>query len=282
MAVSHADLQSQVDKFTEHTDDVRAKKDDVYDTFDSTISKIRWGGHIGSGLNPFGHLAVEELIDELEGKRAQLAPLFTQVFDKLDEIKDGLLAPFEFLDYAADWRSKAGAGLINAHNSWSDTGLEGYWSGVAASRYAAASEQQGTAMETASAMAETMATELEKLADAGWEFTKTIVEALVEYLAAIAAAIAKLATVVEAPWGASDIIDCVADLASFLVTTITATIDLLRQQKMSTDTLRNLATAQQGLPGNTWPKATTGTYSDATVLDGTNSWQVPSDVTPVG
>ena len=135
---------------------------------------------------------------------------------------------------------------------------------------------------TLRAVDDEIATELENLAEAGWEFYKQIVTALVQYLSDVAAAIAKLATVVEAPWGASDVIDCVADLANFLLTTVTATIDLLRQQKLSADHLAGLAAAQQGMPGNRWPRAAAGDYSDATVLDGSNSWQVPSDVNPVG
>lgn len=221
-----------------------------------------------------GYITAKEVWE----KRDQIFRDLERLLTKLAEIQEGQAAPLTFLKHAQSWKTGVLGSLKSATDSAElSTKLDGYWQGVAADRYGVARAGQNGAIGAAYQMSESIAHTLEELADSGWEYYKSIVKCIGDFLAKAAGAIGKILAVITAPWGLSDMIDLVAAVIKALVDVTTATASQLRDQYKAKLDLESLPVVTKGLPNGVWPRAVTDTYDDATVADGTNAWSVPSD-----
>jgi hypothetical protein len=255
--------------------------------FDQLITALRVGS-VGGGVlaggvaGPVGAVvggtvagAGNLLFDDIEGRRDEILSKLGELLGRLQEAAQGIAAPYTFIQYAAEWQ-RVGGEVRAARNAHFDQGdLTGYWEGTAADRYSAAREKQDVAFEAAAAMCDVVHENLLVLSETGRGFYAEIGTAVTEFLTGFGAALAKIATVVGAPFGISDAIDLLAQYVQLMVTVLTETERLVTEQVIAANELANAADSPYGLPGNKWPRATADAFGDATVADGTPSaWEV--------
>jgi hypothetical protein len=229
------------------------------------------GAVVGGAASGLGNL----VLDDIEGRRDEILAKLDELLGHLHEAARGIAAPYTFIQYAAEWQ-RVGGEVRAARNAHFDQGdLTGYWEGVAADRYSAAREKQDAAFEAAASMCDVVHENLLALSETGRAFYAEIGMAVTEFLTGFGAALAKIATVVGAPFGVSDAIDLVAQYVQLMAKVLTDTMELLAGQAIAANELANAAYSPYGLPGNTWPRATAHAFDDATVADGTPSaWEV--------
>jgi hypothetical protein len=273
--------EAELDRVTEHFraayDEAAKLPDQTRAVFDQLMTALRVGTLGGAVAGPLGAVAgVGNLVfDDIEGQRDEILAKLDELLGQLQEAAKGIAAPYAFIQYAAEWQ-RVGGEVRAARNAHFDQGdLTGYWEGVAADRYSAAREKQDTAFEAAAAMCDVVHENLLLLSETGRTFYAEVGRAVTEFLTGFGAALAKIATVVGAPFGISDAIDLVAQYVQLMIDVLIETEDLVMQQVVVANELANAADSPFGLPGNKWPRATADAFSDATVADGTpSSWEV--------
>jgi hypothetical protein len=273
--------EAELDRVTEHFraayDEAAKLPDQTRAVFDQLMTALRVGTLGGAVAGPLGAVAgVGNLVfDDIEGQRDEILAKLDELLGQLQEAAKGIAAPYTFIQYAAEWQ-RVGGEVRAARNAHFDQGdLAGYWEGVAADRYSAAREKQDTAFEAAAAMCDVVHENLLVLSETGRTFYAEIGTAVTAFLTGFGAALAKIATVVGAPFGISDAIDLVAQLVQLVADVLAKTTELVARQAIAVNELANAADSPFGLPGNKWPRATADAFSDATVADGTpSSWEV--------
>jgi hypothetical protein len=226
---------------------------------------------VGGAVSGVGNL----VLGDIEGRRDEILAKLDELLGHLQDAARGIAAPYTFITYAAEWQ-RVGGEVRAARNAHFDQGdLTGYWEGTAADRYSAAREKQDAAFEAAEAMCDKVHENLLALSETGRDFYAEIGTDVLEFLTDFGAALAKIATVVGAPFGISDAIDLVAKYVVVVKEIIDRTLNLVVLQKITSNELGNATNSPYGMPGDRWPKATADTFSDATVTDGTpSSWEI--------
>ncbi|MBF9318052.1 hypothetical protein [Mycobacteroides chelonae] len=269
--VDMQEYQATLDDFNSKIQDCDGLKDRVQEACGKVVLLLRiFGG--GAGL-----ITAEEVWE----RRDQIHRKLEELMSKLGELSRGAAAPLTFIDLADGWKTGVQQHVKNASDTADQkTKLAGYWRGVAADKYGSVRDTQNKSLAAVYEMDTQVAKTLNELADSGWEFYKSVVKSLTDFLAKVATAIGKIAAVVTAPWGLSDTIDLVGKVVTTLVDLALATATNLRTQYKAKLDLQSLPAAQRGFSNGKWPEASTGDYSDATVTDGTNEWSVAPDVIP--
>jgi hypothetical protein len=273
--------EAELDRVTEHFraayDEAAKLPDQTRAVFDQLMVALRAGSVAGGVAGPVGAVVgVGNLVlGDVEGRRDEILAKLDELLGHLHEAAKGIAAPYTFIQYAAEWQ-RVGGEVRAARNAHFDQGdLTGYWEGVAADRYSAAREKQDAAFEAAAAMCDVVHENLLLLSETGRTFYAEVGTAVTDFLTGFGAALAKIATVVGAPFGISDAIDLVAQYVQLMVTVLKEAERLVTDQVIAANELANAADSPFGLPGNKWPRATADTFSDASVADGTpSSWEV--------
>jgi hypothetical protein len=258
-------------------EEARRLPDRTRETFDQVITALSVASVAGAvaPASRLGVLGITGTMLDIEGKRDQILAGLDELLDTLKQAVEGIAAPYTFIHYAAEWQ-QVGGKVREARNAIFDQGdLTGYWEGTAAERYSAARGKQDTALAAADDLCTKLHDGLLTLSESGRQFYVDTGTAVIAFLSKFGAALTKIGTVVEAPFGVSDAIDLIADhivTVSDLVFNVT---NLVADQLIVYNELVNAANEPNGLPGNKWPKATADAYSDASATDGTPSaWQV--------
>jgi hypothetical protein len=273
-----AELDRVTEDFRAAYDEAAKLPDQTRAVFDQLMIALRVGSVGGGAAGPVGAVVggVGNLVlDDIEGQRDEILAKLDELLGHLHEAARGIAAPYTFIQYAAEWQ-RVGGEVRAARNAHFDQGdLTGYWEGVAADRYSAAREKQDAAFEAAAAMCDVVHENLLVLSETGRAFYAEIGTAVTEFLTGFGAALAKIASVVGAPFGVSDAIDLVSQYVQLMVTGLVETERLVTEQVIAANELANAADSPYGLPGNKWPRATAHAFGDATVADGTPSeWEV--------
>ncbi|NLG54453.1 MAG: hypothetical protein GX542_02200 [Rhodococcus sp.] len=258
-------LEEQVNQLSDLSADVDKSSGEVTDAFDILITGLKATSWIAGPLN----IGVALTAEYAETKRAEILAGIDTLSGRLTEALEDSVIPFKFIDDAAEW-GKIKASVIEANNDAGKQTLNGYWEGFAFDRYDSAASAQMAAATSAAILCETVITNLEDMARAGLDFYTGVVKIVSGYATSMAAAIAKIATVIEAPWGISDAIDLVAAIVDTFVDLADVAMTFIREQLINANTLSASVLAQDGIPSNKWPKATSDEYDDK------ESWEAPA------
>jgi uncharacterized protein YqgV (UPF0045/DUF77 family) len=264
MAPTRQTIQDAIDEFIEKQEQAISQQDKVRDAFDSIALRTLTASDTA-------------LRTAMEAAETVIQQKLDVLLAKIQEAAEGILAPFYFIDRAADWQD-VGAEVRAARNEVLDgTGLEGHWDGVAADKYSAAKGKQDRALAAADKMCDDMHTNLLALSETGQTFFFKCTNLIVGWLAPFGAALVDISTGVLAPWGAADAIKQVVLAVPLFTELFTATAVAVTKQIVVANEIANSIDSPVGFKGNRWPKATTAQYADASVKDGDESdWAVPA------
>ncbi|WP_405180340.1 hypothetical protein OG225_03180 [Nocardia sp. NBC_01377] len=243
--MSTTDLDEAVKQIRDQVIEWKKMPDEINDTFDKlkVLSFALWW----------------KLTDERDKANEHIQKLL----DKLDEIMDGIDAPYLFIGYAADWQTVAGTirGAKNTQNQATFI-LDGHWTGDAQLRYAASRTLQDTAMGTTQEMAEKVHEQLLKLAESGRNLYKAVVDAIGEFLTNIGSALVQIMGLVTAIEGASLMVDAAFSALDSANKLYTLAFNEIQGHKIAANELINLTDNPNGLPNNQWPVSVSTTFED--------------------
>jgi uncharacterized protein YukE len=246
----------------------RKEYDDVKVAFESKFDEIK---QLPSTLN--------DAVDRLKWiqvpiylyvteKRDDAQEHLKALIQKLEEAAEGILAPYLFIDYAADWQQ------ISSHVSQASgaigsptVSLEGHWEGKAYSRFKDSREHQVAALTTASDMGQKIHTELLNLAQEGRNFYKAIVDKLATLIAQVGTALTEIGTVVGAPWGIEKFSDAIVTTVELLVESMTSFVEVQSKVAISSNELTNIIAHPAAFPSegdgkDHWPASVAPGFSD--------------------
>ena len=264
MAPTRQSIQDVIDEFTRRQEEAIGQQDKVRDAFDSIALRALTASDpaLRHAMN-----AAETLIQQK----------LDVLLERIQEAAEGILAPFYFIDRAADWQDVGGRVRAARNEVLDGTGLEGHWEGVAADKYSAAKGKQDRAFGAADKLCDDMHANLLALSDTGQTFYFKCANLIAGWLAPFGAALVDISTGVLAPWGAADAIKQVVLAVPLFTELFTATALVITKQLVFANEIENSIDSPVGLKGNRWPKATTSQYADASVKDGDESdWAVPA------
>lgn len=198
--------------------------------------------------------------DERDAAQQHLKDLIV----KLDQIMDGIEAPYLFIEYAAEWQSVA-AKIRTGKNQVSSNPrfiLEGHWTGDAKERYSASRGLQDQAMATCNDLAEKVHDQLLKLSESGRNLYKAVVDALGVFLAAVGAALTQIVAIITSIEGAGKLVDAVFAALGSANAIYTQYVNEINSHTIVANELINLIDNPTGLPGNKWPESVSKTFED--------------------
>lgn len=262
---SRMDLEEQINQLSDLSEDVDKSSGEVTDAFDTLILGLKATSWAAGPLS----LGVVLTAEYAESKREEILSGIETLRGKLGEALEGAAAPFKFIDDAAEW-GKIKAAVIEAGNDADKQTLNGYWEGFAFDRYDSAMNAQIAAAEAVAVLCDAVITNLEEMAKAGLGFYISVVKAVTEYVSAMAAAIGKVATIVAAPWGIADAVELITGIVKSFVEYASAAATVIQEGLITATKLSTNLGAQNGIPGNKWPKATADQYDDK------ESWEFPA------
>ncbi|WP_280459085.1 WXG100 family type VII secretion target [Nocardia carnea] len=294
---SVAELRRAIDTIRSNKSAMANLPQEVHDWCGNLVAIVRTGGimtAIGSiGITTTVYETV--IIPKIWGYRDDINNALGDTWNKLDEMDPGLEVPVTFLKFADEWRNIKGD-IDNAGNSFSETDLRGNWTGDAANRFWAMRDRQKTAFTSMAEMCETVATNLEDVAEAELKLyadlatqTQDLVERVTELVGSFVGSYFNL------PWGPvstlGDAAAAVLAAKGFILDVSTAVADSAFANTKAANTIAQAASVQAGIPDNTWPPGAvaypgsspsdkdriTEAIGDASAQDGDKSdWSVGS------
>ncbi|MGQ4599239.1 hypothetical protein [Nocardia sp. R6R-6] len=243
--VTKEDLDKAVDEFRNQFDEWKKMPDKINDT----VNRLKW-------VYPAAWAYATGLRDDAQEKLKDL-------LDKLEEVLEGIGAPFTFVDYAAQWQAVA-ASVRTGFNEEDNPlySLNGYWEGGAKERFANSKASQEKAMTSVHEMSRRVSTSLIDLAKSGLDLYRNIVDQISTYLTALAAAIEEVASVVLIYDGAPGMVRAVNDAFAVAAKLIGAAASQVQTQMIVANDFADVADNPWGLPGNKWPDALPGAYNN--------------------
>lgn len=203
----------------------------------------------------------------------ELVRLASSVLDKIVELLKGAAAPVFIYGYSLEWFDvKAPALDVQGRLRVDQLAIDDHWKGVASDGYVAAVKPQSDAAGKVGSIAEKAASALNASALAGLAFYIAVGAIVVKFLAAMVAAIAALGSAVFSWAGALIIVEEAAVTPVMIAGAVGATLALLGTQAYQLGLLNSELGDASMFPGGHWPGAATGSYSDATVVDGDAEW----------
>ena len=192
---------------------------------------------------------------------------------------EGAAAPVTFIKHAGNWKTQvAGAVTPAVAAVQTDVAVSSYWQGTAADEYAEATKKQVLAVQAAHTVSGKIGDELLTLANSGWEMYKALFEGLKTFLEKMADILGKFGNPVN--WFAEleAAVNCVSGAASFVADITAAAATAIRDQFISRVNFEAIQMATPGFSGDSWPSSLSGTFNNATVLDGYNDWSIKPGV----
>jgi len=195
----------------------------------------------------------------------------------LERIKDaivGFAAPFRLMTHVGDWGrvSVLASGVQGALNGKSNA-LNYSWSGTAADRYSEACQPQADAAGAIKKAADDTRVALGLVIGAGLAFYVAIGVVVAQWIGAMGASTAAVASVVAAPAGAAAAAADSGVSAAAITAAVLALTTVLVAQGNAFGAI-TAAMDQSKFGAGDWPDSVEGHFSDGTVRDGTNEWSV--------
>ncbi|BDU03788.1 hypothetical protein [Nocardia cyriacigeorgica] len=285
------DLNANIDAIQNNKIEIDGLPQKANDSYGELVKWIRIGGHISSGLNPFAHWGVEELVDEMWENRDKVTESLKRIIDKLAELIKGIGVPITFINFADDWRNIAGE-FTHAGNAFGATSLKSDWQGIAADRYRDMRDIQEKAFTAMPKLCEQVALSLEQVAVDTLDLYIAIAKNTLDLVHNTKQALADIAE--KGPLAileAGNLVEVVQGLETFIFDNVTKVAETAQKQMIEGNRIAQATSVQDGIPNNKWPPAVTNRvvdngvvvnpgeeYSDGTVTDGNNKWSVKTDV----
>ncbi|WP_280512277.1 hypothetical protein [Nocardia farcinica] len=245
MSITKEDFDSVAEAYRSHVDEWKQIPDRINDTFDK-LKVLSFGMWLAT-----------------TGDRDEAQAELQKLFDKFEEIGEGIEAPYLFIGYAADWQSVAGT-IRGANNVQArpEYILDGHWTGKAQQRYAASRAAQEKAMTTTDQMCEKVHEQLLKVAESGRALYKSIVDALGTYITEVGSALTQILAVITALEGAGLLIDAVFNALNEANKIYTQAYNDIQGHIIAANELINLTDNPLGLPDDRWPNSVATTFSN--------------------
>jgi hypothetical protein len=207
----------------------------------------------------------------------KLVDILSAVVNKISELLQGASAPIFMFRYAYGWQDVRGLTAAVVGDLRPEAlRVNRYWSGMANDAYNRAVKPQSDAAAKIGAIAERTSTSLNVCAAAGLAFYIAIGVIVVKFIAAAAAAIVALGSVVLSWAGLALIVEEAGVNTGMIIAAVAALTALLGAQASQIAVLHGEAIDTSTFPGGKWPASTSDTFSDATVLDGDAKWSLRS------
>ncbi|WP_330229433.1 hypothetical protein OHA40_25720 [Nocardia sp. NBC_00508] len=261
------EINNVLDQFADKVKEIRSQPAKVEVAFNEAAAAMAiyegqaFGGPIGAAIGAaYGAITHDNFSGYMQDHKEEIKAKIRDLLDKLHDAIEGLRAPIAFLQTSEEWlklKSKIGEAQ---NNEVVKGNVLGYWQGGAANRYGAARTLQDTAMDSAKATCDKLSDCLAAISDSAWEFYSGILQDIIGFLARFTAAVAKIGSFFEAPWGISDAIDALADIipktvryGDKLATALRTQINNLAKMTESTDN-------QKAFLNNRWPESTSKSF----------------------
>ncbi|MEV6140365.1 hypothetical protein AB0L63_30855 [Nocardia sp. NPDC051990] len=269
------DLNTVLADFSKQIERIRNSPEDVEEAFRKGAIALAaaeggtfGGGPIGAAIGAtYGAITQDDFTGTMQDNKEEIKDKIVELLSKLQDAIDGLKAPIALLQVSGDWLNVQTE--INKARNWVlvKTDLRGKWSGAAADEYFAAQQLQVTATDTASSNCDVMSDCLAAASDAAWDFYSKIVKDLIDFFVDLGAALAKIATGVGAPFGASDAIDALGSMIKIAGEYAKTLGDTLLAQKKIINKINSSTDNPRSFHNNKWPEIGTGSLS----IDSPNS-----------
>jgi hypothetical protein len=205
----------------------------------------------------------------------KIVDILSSVVSKIVELLKGAVAPIYMFKYAWDWQDVRGVATGVVGNLRPEAlSVNRHWKGPANDAYAKAIKPQSDASAKVGTIAERAATSLTVCAAAGLAFYVAIGVIVVKFIVAAVAAIAALGSVVFSWAGLALIVEEAGVNTGMIIAAVAALTALLGAQASQMAVLHGESIDNSVFPGGQWPKSTSDSFSDATVLDGDADWSM--------
>jgi uncharacterized protein YukE len=253
--------------------------------YEATITKLSSGlGDLSAKLQEVGPTAQaaanrwyipRSVADDVIWLGNKILELGSWVLDKIQELLKGAIAPVVMFSNAWDWQDIRGSATGVAGQLKPEAlSLGRTWHGPAADAYARQVKPQSDAAARIGTIADKTATTLTVCAVAGLTFYVALGVVLVKFIAATITALVALGTAVFSWAGAALIAEEAAVNTGLIIAAVSALVAVLGAQAAQMVVLHGEAVDSGTFPGGTWPDATPGQFSDATVTDGDADWSL--------
>jgi hypothetical protein len=205
----------------------------------------------------------------------KMVDILTSVANKIIELLKGAAAPIFMFRSAYGWQDVRGMTSTVVGNLRPEAlRVNRYWSGSANDAYNRAVKPQSDAAARIGTIAERTSSSLNVCAVAGLAFYIALGLIVVKFIIAAVAAIAALGSVVASWAGLALIVEEAGVNTGMIIAAVVSLTALLGAQASQMAVLHGEAIDNSAFPGCRWPDSTTGTFSDATVLDGDAKWSL--------
>ncbi len=261
------DLNEVLRQFAEKVDEVRAQPENIESAFErlemaasvSEGSVFGIPGAIVGGV--YNAVTSKDLFHLYSGRKEEIKAGITKLLEELSTAIQAMRAPIAFLETSQDWLTLK-ADISDAQSNGVTRGeLTGYWQGAAFFKYNTAKSIQDTAYESAKGICDTVRKGMVSISDSAWTYYTDVVKQLVDFLGSFAAALGKIATVVTAPWGISDAIDCIKKVANMAASFFQTLTTALRKQFEVIGDVISATASPKGFVGNKWPRSASTDYN---------------------
>lgn len=273
---TESEINAATDEFEKRAKECEATPAEVNDNFDTLITIIEGGSlatfPLTGGLSVVAGWLTTSWIDD---NRQEIINAIDAILKKLKEAAEGLAAPILFLGYSNDWGSAKNCATDALTAQYGQTTqMFGTWEGKAADQYRNARDSQYRALKSMETLSQDVSKTMATLATAGWTLYTKIAKLVLDFITDVAAAAAKIPTIISTGDGVSDAIDLTTGLLDDLVDLLAATGDFIFIQQQEVQAMNGWASSLEGIPNGHWPEATSKNFDNGTVTDGVNSWSV--------
>ncbi|MFF0494304.1 hypothetical protein ACFYTQ_35245 [Nocardia sp. NPDC004068] len=255
-------LNTVLQQFADQIESVKEQPAKVDHAFDQAAIAMAAseGNSIIPGLGAvlggaYGAITKDDFSGYMQDHKEQIKNKIKELLQALHDAIEGMRAPVAFLQASEDWLALKGKIGQAQNNEVANGNLLGYWQGAAAAKYGAARTLQDTAMDSAKATCDTLRKALADVSNTSWQLYTDLVSELTEFLVHFGAALIKISSGIEAPWGISDCIDLLGDTIKDSVDYLTKFGNALLVQKRNIGDIVSAMDNPKGFYGNHWPQS---------------------------
>ncbi|WP_433627179.1 hypothetical protein [Nocardia sp. CA-120079] len=258
------DINDALQTFSDKVEEIKNQPDKVDDAFNtaaiaaaasegSAIIPIPGVGAVIGGV--YGAITKDDFSGYMSDNKEEIKKKIRDLLQDLSDAIEATKAPIAFLQTSGEWlqlKSKIGEAQNDEVNSGN---LTGYWKGTAADRYLNKRLLQDTAMDSVKTICDTLNTSLVSVSNAAWQYYTDVAGQLAGFLASFAAALTKIASFFETPWGISDAIDLLKVATNNVVTFMTTLTTALRVEVESINKIKFAINNPKGIYNDHWPQS---------------------------
>ncbi|WP_040780624.1 hypothetical protein [Nocardia pneumoniae] len=261
------EINNVLDQFADKVAEIRSQPAKVEVAFNEAAAAMAiyegqaFGGPIGAAVGAaYDAITQDNFSGYMQDHKEEIKDKLRDLLDKLHDAIEGLRAPIAFLQTSEEWlklKSKIGEAQ---NNEVVKGNVLGYWQGGAANRYGAARTLQDTAMDSAKATCDKLSDCLAAISDSAWDFYSGILQDIIGFLARFTAAVTKIGSFFETPWGISDAIDALADIIPKTIAYGDKLVKALSIQKQNIKKITDSTENPKGFLGNHWPESASKSF----------------------